>query len=576
MASIVGEATITLKFDGKEMTAQLQETENKLRKQGVTSGKGFGGAWSVAAGNLISKGIGTVVDGIVSNLDRGIKRADTIANSQHVFEAMGYSADSVNASMDTLNGYLDGLPTSMTDAVQGVQALSASFGGIEVGTEAFMSMNNAGLAFGATTDQVSGAIMQLSQLPLDGPLDAQTWNSLRNNGFTPVFDAMAKESGMSVGELKEAFGSGELKVEDFLNMLNKLNKEGTGDMASLEELARANTDGIGTAMENVQNRIGKAIEKVIGAIGRSNISGLINDISSSFNGVADVVVKIIEFLANNQWILQFVGGFVATLGAAALAIKGIAIAQAIWNAALSASPITWIIIGVAALIGLIVVLVSNWETVSQVITDGLNAIGQVFTDLGDGIKQGLDQIGQFFTSVFQGIWDTVTGIFSKIGGFFQGVWGQIVSIFTTIGTTIGNAVSGAFKAVVNAVIGFAENFLNTPIRAINTLIDVINAVPGIDLGKLSELHFPRLAQGGVTTGSTIANIGEAGKEAVIPLERNTENWTRPLAEALSEEFRGRELGDRELVVNFYDTTVRDDDDIRKITQGISQAIRRTA
>ena len=570
MASIVGEATITLKFDGKEMTAELKETENKLQRNGKSSGQLWGNAWTVAAGNLISKGIAKIVDTISSNMGAAIKRVDTLANSQKVFTAMGYAADDVSNSMDGLVEYLDGLPTSMTTAVTAVQSLSASFGGIKKGTQTFIDMNNAGLAFGATSDQIENAIMQLGQLSLDGPLDAQTWNSLRNSGFSPVFAAMAKEAGITVGELKQEFsGNGTKTVGDFLDALHKLNTEGGGDMESLENLAKANTNGIGTAMENVSNRISKAIAKVIDHIGQENISGMINDFSKSLTDVADVVIKIFDFFAANKWILEFFG----TMVGIATAIGG-----AIWviNAALAVNPITWIVLGVSALIALVVTLIKHWEDVCNFFAAGAQAIGQVFADLGNGIKQGLEQIGQFFSSVFQGIWDTVTGIFGKIGGFFQGVWNQIVSIFTSIGTTIGNAVSGAFKAVVNAVIGFAENFLNTPIRAINTLIDVINAVPGIDLGKLSELHFPRLAQGGVTTGSTIANIGEAGKEAVIPLERNTENWTRPLAEALSEEFRGRELGDRELVVNFYDTTVRDDDDIRKITQGISQAIRRTA
>jgi len=90
-------------------------------------------------------------------------------------------------------------------------------------------MNDAGLAFGATTDQIENGIMQLSQLSLDGPLDAATWNSLRNSGFEPVFSAMAQEAGVTVGELKESFGgNGTKTVGEFLDALVKMDEEGTG------------------------------------------------------------------------------------------------------------------------------------------------------------------------------------------------------------------------------------------------------------------------------------------------------------------------------------------------------------
>lgn len=570
MASIVGEATITLSFDGKELTAQLQETENKFRNKGTTSGQIWGNAWTVAAGNLISKGIGKIVDSISSNLDSAIKRVDTIANSNKVFTAMGYAADDVSTSMNSLTSYLDGLPTSMTTAVSAVQSLSASFGGIEKGTQTFIDMNNAGLAFGATSDQIENAIMQLGQLSLDGPLDAQTWNSLRNSGFSPVFAAMAKEAGITVGELKEQFGgNGSKTVGDFLDQLHKLNTEGGGDMESLADLAKENTNGIGTAMENVQNRISKAIAKVIDHIGQENISGMINDFSSKLSDVADVVIKIFDFLSANKWILEFFGTMVGI---------AIAIGAAIWviNAAMAVNPITWIVLGVSALIALIVVLIQHWDEVWDTIKSGAEAIGQVLSDFWEGIKEGLAKIGQWFSDTFEKIWEKIKEIFGNIVGFFQGIWDKITSIFTTIGSTIGDAVGKAFKTVVNSVIGFAENFLNTPIRAINTLIDVINAVPGISVGKLSELSFPRLAQGGITTGPTAALIGEAGKEAVIPLERNTENWTAPLAKALAEQFESEGISTAGHITVNMNNYINNNLDADEIGQRLMTSIRRAA
>lgn len=93
----------------------------------------------------------------------------------------------------------------------------------------------------------------------------------------------------------------------------------------------------------------------------------------------------------------------------------------------------------------------------------------------------------------------------------------------TVAKTTGKIISSAFKAVVNGVMWAIETTLNAPIRAINGLLDVINAVPGINLGKLPTFNLPRLAVGGIVNmpnrgtlvGGAIA--GESGREGVLPL-----------------------------------------------------------
>ena len=574
MATQVGEATIKLSFDGKTLNASLANAEKEVESGGKKSGSKWGDAWSVAAGNLISSGIGRVTNAISSNMNRAVERLDTVMNAQHVFEALGYSADDVSKSMSTLDGYLDGLPTSLTQAVQGVQTLSTSFGGIELGTQAFIDLNNAGLAFGATSEDIEGAIMQLSQLDLNGPLNAETWNSLQQRGFQPVFAAMAQEAGITVGQLKESFGNqGDKTVKDFLDTLHRLGTEGSGDMKSFGDLAKENTNGVGTAMENVQNRIGKAMEKILEHIGQENISNAINTISYAFTDVADAINTVIDFITQNEWVQDVLIGFLTVL--AGLLMFQVVPAIIATSAALLTSPLTWIILGVTLLIAGLVALIRNFDTVKQVIFDGLQAIGTVFSDLWNGLKEGLAQVGEFFKTTFQNIWNTVTSIFAKIGGFFKGVYEKIKYIFQNIGQKVGDSIKGIIKGAVNGVLKTAENILNGPIRAVNAIIDVLNAIPGVDIGKLNEISLPRMAKGGLVDGATTAIIGEAGAEAVIPLERNSENWARPLATALAEQFQEQGEG-RSITINVNNPTVRDDDDIRKITQGISQLMRRTA
>ena len=114
-------------------------------------------------------------------------------------------------------------------------------------------------------------------------------------------------------------------------------------------------------------------------------------------------------------------------------------------------------------------------------------------------------------------------MFSNVGSFFGNIWNTIKSKFTDIGQKVGNAIGGAFRNAINSVLSAAQRVINTPINTINRLISVINAVPGISLGRLSTIRLPRLATGaiinmpnrGVNIGGAIA--GESGREGILPL-----------------------------------------------------------
>lgn len=583
MATQIGEAVIRLTFDGKEVKASLDKTETQIESSGKKSGSAFGNAWSVAAGSLISKGISKITATISSSMDTAIKRVDTLANSQKVFTAMGYAADDVSKSMEGLTEYLDGLPTSMTTAVNAVQSLSASFGGIDVGTQAFMDLNNAGLAFGATTAQIENAIAQLGQLSLDGPLDAQTWNSLRNSGFAPVFAAMAKDANKTVGELKASFGSGELTVQDFIDRLHKLNTEGGGDMESLADLAKANTNGIGTAIENVQNRIAKAIAKIIDHIGQEKISKAINDISSGFSAVADVVINIIDFLSANQWILEFVGTFVGVLTAISVAMWAV-------NAAMMASPITWIVLGISAIIAGVVLLITH-----------IKEVGQFFQSVFGGVAEFLggicQTIGAFFTGLWegfkagvQGAWDFITSIFGNLASFFGSIfssaWEAVKAVFSTGGQIFMGIVDGitsAFRTIVNAIITGINHVVAMPFNAINGFlsflkgIDILGVKPFDWVGTIDVPQIPLLAQGGVVSGATAAVIGEDGTEAVLPLENNTDNWAGTLASILTEKMAEDGTTGAGGTINVYMTNeINNELDAQEIGRIMMQSIRRAA
>ena len=168
--------------------------------------------------------------------------------------------------------------------------------------------------------------------------------------------------------------------------------------------------------------------------------------------------------------------------------------------------------------------VGNWFT--QKFHEAWNGLTNIFSGLGSWFGQrwsdvtyALSNVAGWFGSIFGQAYSAVQNAFSSIGSFFSGIWNTVQSIFANAGQAVGDAVGGAFRGAVNAVLGTIENIVNGFIDMINDAISVINSLPlPFSLGYIGGVYLPRLARGGIVDSPTVAMIGEAGKEAVVPLE----------------------------------------------------------
>ena len=145
-------------------------------------------------------------------------------------------------------------------------------------------------------------------------------------------------------------------------------------------------------------------------------------------------------------------------------------------------------------------------------------IGTWFGERWNDVTTALANVATWFGSIFTSAYNAVVNAFSSIGSFFSGVWSTVKSIFVNAGQAVGSAVGGAFRSAVNAVLGTIENVVNGFIGMINGVIGMINKIPGVSLGSIGYVSLPRLARGGIVDSPTVAMIGEAGKEVVMPLE----------------------------------------------------------
>lgn len=270
-------------------------------------------------------------------------------------------------------------------------------------------------------------------------------------------------------------------------------------------------------------------------------------------GIVMLVQDIIDFINDPSW-----DNFANILIDLAVILAGVAIAMLAVNAA---NPVAWIVLAIAAIVALVALIIKYWDEIKEwllglaqwIYEHVIKPVIDFFVGLWNTIKNGVVAAWNFVVGIvvgvatwiyqhiikpvadfFVGLWngivngvksavDFVKNIFTSVVNFFKNIISTIVNLFKNIGTKVGDAISGAFKAVVNGVLSAIENILNFPIRSINKLIDVINKIPGINIGKLSTFNLPRLAKGGiinmpgrgVPVGSAIA--GERGQEAVLPL-----------------------------------------------------------
>lgn len=144
----------------------------------------------------------------------------------------------------------------------------------------------------------------------------------------------------------------------------------------------------------------------------------------------------------------------------------------------------------------------------------------------------------------KGTVDTILDLVNVLLAGIKLVFSALKVLFTKDTDRALRQTENSVRGFVNSVIQLFESMVNHVINGLNSLISGFNSI-GFDLPDflgggswhpsiptIPTVSLPRLANGGVTTGMTLAEIGEAGKEAVLPLENNT-GWMDDLASKLA-------------------------------------------
>ena len=178
-----------------------------------------------------------------------------------------------------------------------------------------------------------------------------------------------------------------------------------------------------------------------------------------------------------------------------------------------------------------------WSIVTK-IGEIVLKIVEIFVALGKAfytyvIKPVVDFIVDIAQTVYEKAVVPIMNFFARVGTWVYDniikpvvdkiIWlkDKAVKLFKSIGETVVNFVSNAFKTVINGVLSGIEWVINGFIGMLNGAIDLINLIPGVEITHVSLLQIPRLAEGGFPEQGQMFIAREAGAEMVGTIGRRT-------------------------------------------------------
>lgn len=272
-------------------------------------------------------------------------------------------------------------------------------------------------------------------------------------------------------ELSGAMGQSARETDTWTNQ--------TGNLKQAWQDLKANLGT--TVLSTVVDVVKSLSEKV------QNASEKFDEWKPKIQNVIDKSKEMADWVRENKTLLLALGGVIASVTAGMIAFtiaeKAKIIATQLHtaatlaeklgvlgvNTAMLASPITWIVAAIVALIAIIVVLVKNWDKVKE-----------VASNVWDKIKEIWGSVSEWFK----------TNVIDPIVNFFQGLWDKVVEIWEGIK----NAISFAFQLIAN-IISAAFQIITLPFRFIwenckeyvFAVFDAISAFINNAINKIKEI-----------------------------------------------------------------------------------------
>lgn len=568
---------LTTKMPGvkKEIEASLGEAESVATESGQKSGNAW--AQSLAVGlvagtAVVAAAVGVLATKVISafgELEQNLGGSEAVfgeyaesvqKTGEEAYKNLGVSQSDYLATANKMGALFQGSGVEQvrslemtTDAMQRAADMASVMGiDMDVAMESvagaakgnFTMMDNLGVAMNATSIEAYAAgkgMEDWSFATASSAEKAEMAMGMFMDNTSQYAGNYAKEATETVSG---SFGLLSASWEEVIAGFG--NKD-----ADMGRLTANLGDAIQAVIANVAPIVANMFETLPTAIG-SFLVKMTPEVVAFIRGLdippLDFLVDALGWLMDNGDLVASVlaGIGVALLVSLAPALWGVVAASWAWTAAMLANPMTWIILGIFALVAAIVMLVLNWDTVIAWIVEVWQGfvtwLGQVWEGFVNWISEVWAGFISWIVGVIEGFVGWWNGIWAAVGQFISDVWNNIVkwvsdamnNVFRFVSDVLNNVrtawegvwngIGGFLKGVWNNILSWIEGGVNGAIDLINGMIGGISdvaAIIGIEVGTIPHVRIPRLAEGGVVSrrpGGIIANIGEGRyDEAVVPL-----------------------------------------------------------
>ena len=458
-----------------KLNLKTDEAENGLEKVK----NGFGSLKTIAIGALLE--IGSKIANTVGN-----KFGDWIGGAVDTQKSMIALKNTMNFSGNVSE--FDALSKRMQKLAQDTNANSAdaiklatTFVGLgnssEVAGNKVDNLVRANQAFGGTSEDLKSVSQAYSQMSASGKVSAENINQLTDAntalGSALKTEIMKNPALKSFGSFAEASEKGAVSVDMLDTALQALGQAGGGGTETIK-------DSFDSLDETISNALLPALDSITPIIVE-----IVNGIADSIPKVAESFKEMYNWIKQNwDWlskILIIIGSLIAIFGILNAVITAFGIVMAVIT-----SPITLVVLAIAALVAAGVLIWKNWEKISaftisiwEGIKDFFSGLGQWFSDLWQGIVDSAKDIWGGITGFFGGIIEGIKGFFSGLGTWFSELWQGIIDFFVNIWTTVTTTI----QTVVTNIMNFFQ-----------PLTDFFGAIFGL-IGAVIELAWQLILAG---------------------------------------------------------------------------------
>ena len=572
--------------NGLDYSGELIDTINEYSSQFAKLGFDADGMF-----NILQAG----ADGTAWNLDKvgdaikefSIRAIDGSDTTVEAFTSLGYNAEELMATFaaggeGANDAFFDVLDTLMAvdDKVER-DALGVALFGTQwedLGVEAMEAMANASQAAYDTGDALE-QINQVKYNDLDSAL--QGIGRQIEVALLPAADAMYQSLMSNMPEISAAIEEVSPVVaeiaEDFADWAGGAISEG---LPVLVDGIRDFADWAGKAYEKAKPFLsflwehkGTVLAVAAGAKALSVGMGAANKAMGAYKNAKGM-------LANLQKIVPVYTKLIAATKASTLATKAATVAKKAMSAAVKflTSPMGMTLGIITAVAAALVLLYKNWDTVKEWLVNFGNTVNQIWTNFSNMVGNAITAIGQKFPllgAYLQGWWESIQAAVDNVKAIFQNIIDFISNVFSGNWSAAWQNIVNIFGNLFGMIVNLAKAPINGVISAINWVLSKINSisvtipdwVPGVG-GKTLGFNIPtipQLAEGGVATSPTLAEIGEGGEpEAVMPLSKLAallDEYTKkpkPTGGAGRQEDGGGETIVFSPVLNFYGKADREE------------------